>query len=149
MKKKLFITLIIMMMLFSLSFNIIVNAESSDLLISVGTGNYHIEVTTTTTIDDIKKVLGEPKLTTPSAFGGEAYAFYTDDNYSNYLYIETLEDVIGMKSKKEYLPMQAGDVYQTYADVSELEKNFGFKPQTTISEGLTNFINWYRDFYHK
>ena len=92
MKKKLFITLIIMMMLFSLSFNIVVNAESSDLLISVGTGNYHIEVTTTTTIDDIKKVLGEPKLTTPSAFGGKAYAFYTDNNYSNYLYIETLED---------------------------------------------------------
>ena len=64
-------------------------------------------------------------------------------------FIETLEDVIGMKAKKEYLPMQAGDVYQTYADVSELEKNFGFKPETTIREGLTNFINWYREFYHK
>ena len=92
MKKKFVITLIIMLLLFNLSFNIIVNATTSQLLISVGTGNYYIEVTTTTTIDDIKKVLGEPKLTTPSAFGGEAYAFYTDDNYSNYLYIETLED---------------------------------------------------------
>ena len=92
MKKKLIVSLMVIVLLFSLSFNIVVNAESSDLLISVGTGNYHIEVTTTTTIDDIKKVLGEPKLTTPSAFGGEAYAFYTDDNYSNYLYIETLED---------------------------------------------------------
>ena len=92
MKKKLIASLMVIVLLFGLSFNIVVNAESSDLLISVGTGNYHIEVTTTTTIDDIKKVLGEPKLTTPSAFGGEAYAFYTDDNYSNYLYIETLED---------------------------------------------------------
>ena len=92
MKKKLIASLMVIVLLFGLSCNIVVNAESSDLLISVGTGNYHIEVTTTTTIDDIKKVLGEPKLTTPSAFGGEAYAFYTDDNYSNYLYIETLED---------------------------------------------------------
>ena len=92
MKKKLIASLMVIVLLFGLSFNIVVNAESSDLLISVGTGNYHIEVTTTTTIDDIKKVLGEPKLTTPSAFGGEAYAFYTDDDYSNYLYIETLED---------------------------------------------------------
>ena len=92
MKKKFVISVMIIMLVFNISFNIIANAESSDLLISVGTGNYHIEVTTTTTIDDIKKVLGEPKLTTPSAFGGEAYAFYTDDNYSNYLYIETLED---------------------------------------------------------
>ena len=92
MKKKFVISVMIIMLVFNISFNIIANAESSDLLISVGTGIYHIEVTTTTTIDDIKKVLGEPKLTTPSAFGGEAYAFYTDDNYNNYLYIETLED---------------------------------------------------------
>ncbi len=92
MKKKLLITLMIIMLLLNLSLSVVVNAATSQLLISVGTGNYYIEVTTTTTIDDIKKVLGEPKLTTPSAFGGEAYAFYTDDDYSNYLYIETVED---------------------------------------------------------
>ena len=83
---------------------------------------------------------------------GDMYKIYNIGNNKPeklMTFIETLEDVIGMKAKKEYLPMQAGDVYQTYADVSELEKNFGFKPQTTISEGLTNFINWYRDFYHK
>ncbi len=92
MKKKLLITLMIIMLLLNLSLSVVVNAATSQLLISVGTGNYYIEVTTTTTIDDIKKVLGEPKLTTPSAFGGEAYTFYTDDNYSNYLYIETTKD---------------------------------------------------------
>ena len=83
---------------------------------------------------------------------GDMYKIYNIGNNKPeklMTFIETLEDVIGMKAKKEYLPMQAGDVYQTYADVSELEKNFGFKPQTTIREGLTNFINWYRDFYHK
>ena len=87
-----FSVIIVFILMFNLSFNIVVNAVSSQLLISVGTGNYYIEVTTTTTIDDIKKVLGEPKLTTPSAFGGNAYTFYTDDNYSNYLYIETTKD---------------------------------------------------------
>lgn len=83
---------------------------------------------------------------------GDMYKIYNIGNNKPeklMTFIETLEDVIGMKAKKEYLPMQAGDVYQTYADVSELEKNFGFKPKTTIREGLTNFINWYRDFYHK
>lgn len=64
-------------------------------------------------------------------------------------FIETLEEIIGIEAKKEYLPMQPGDVYQTYADVSELEKNFNFKPQTSIRKGLTEFVNWYREFYHK
>ena len=64
-------------------------------------------------------------------------------------FIKTLENIIGIEAKKEYLPMQPGDVYQTYADVSELEKNFNFKPQTSIMEGLTRFVKWYREFYHK
>ena len=90
MKNKIFFSvLVIVLLLFNLSFNVIANAATSDLLISQGTGQYAITVTKTSTVDDIIKVLGEPKLTTPSAFGGEAYSFYTDDNYSNYLYIET------------------------------------------------------------
>lgn len=67
-------------------------ATNSDMLISLGTGAYQITVYKTTTIDDIIRVLGEPKLVTESAFGGSAYTFYTDDNYNNYLYIETLSD---------------------------------------------------------
>lgn len=67
-------------------------ATNNDMLISLGTGGYQITVYKTTTIDDIINVLGEPKLVTDSAFGGSAYTFYTDDNYSNYLYIETLSD---------------------------------------------------------
>ena len=67
-------------------------ATNNDMLISLGTGGYQITVYKTTTIDDIIKVLGEPKLVTESAFGGSAYTFYTDDNYNNYLYIETLSD---------------------------------------------------------
>ena len=63
-------------------------------------------------------------------------------------FIETLEEAIGKKAEKEFLPMQPGDVYQTYADVSELERDFGFKPGTTIQEGLGKFAKWYKEYYH-
>jgi len=62
-------------------------------------------------------------------------------------FIETLEKCLGMTAKKEFLPMQPGDVYQTYADVSELEKDFEFKPATSIEDGLTAFANWYKSYY--
>ena len=62
-------------------------------------------------------------------------------------FIEVLEHAIGKTAKKEFLPMQPGDVYQTYADVSELERDFDFKPATTIEEGLGKFAEWYKDYY--
>ncbi len=62
-------------------------------------------------------------------------------------FIETLEKAIGKTAKKEFLPMQPGDVYQTYADVSELERDFDFKPQTSIEEGLHRFAQWYSAYY--
>ena len=83
---------------------------------------------------------------------GDRYKIYNIGNNKPeklLTFIETLENIIGIEAKKEYLPMQPGDVYQTYADVSELEKNFNFKPQTSIGEGLTRFVKWYREFYHK
>jgi UDP-glucuronate 4-epimerase len=55
--------------------------------------------------------------------------------------------IIDHEAEKELLPMQPGDVYQTYADVSELEKDFGFKPSTSLEEGLDRFAKWYKDFY--
>ena len=92
-KAKLMISIILtFILIFNITFPVMVKALASDVLISLGTGKYQIEVTKTSTVEDIIEVLGEPKLTTPSAFGGNAYAFYTDDNYNNYLYIETLED---------------------------------------------------------
>lgn len=55
--------------------------------------------------------------------------------------------IINSVAEKELLPMQPGDVYQTYADVSELEKDFGFKPSTSLEEGLDKFAKWYKDYY--
>ena len=59
-------------------------------------------------------------------------------------FIETLEKAIGKPAKKVFLPMQPGDVYQTYADTSKLERDFGYKPTTSISEGIRKFIQWYQ-----
>lgn len=62
-------------------------------------------------------------------------------------YIETLEKHLGREAKKEFLPMQPGDVYQTYADVSDLMHDFNFKPSTSIDEGLGKFVTWFKEYY--
>ena len=64
-------------------------------------------------------------------------------------FIETLEKTIGLEAKKEFLPMQPGDVYQTYADVDDLMNEFSFKPETNIKEGLEKFVEWYKYYYKK
>jgi UDP-glucuronate 4-epimerase len=58
-------------------------------------------------------------------------------------YIETLEDALGKKAQKEFLPMQPGDVLNTFCDVSDLENEFSYKPQTTLKSGLEAFARWY------
>jgi len=62
-------------------------------------------------------------------------------------FITILENKIGQEAIKNYLPMQDGDVYSTYADISLLNKQIGFKPQTSIEIGLEKFVNWYKEYY--
>ncbi|KHD13002.1 capsular biosynthesis protein CpsI [Candidatus Thiomargarita nelsonii] len=62
-------------------------------------------------------------------------------------YIETLEKMLGKTAKKNLLPMQAGDVQATYADVDDLVRDVGFKPQTLIDEGIGRFVEWYKHYY--
>jgi UDP-glucuronate 4-epimerase len=62
-------------------------------------------------------------------------------------YIRVIEECVGKKATLELLPMQPGDVPSTMADVSELEKTVGFRPATTVREGVRRFIDWYRRFY--
>jgi UDP-glucuronate 4-epimerase len=61
--------------------------------------------------------------------------------------IETIENAVGKKAIKKMLPMQPGDVLRTYADVDELIKDVGFKPDTPLAVGINNFVKWYRNFY--
>jgi UDP-glucuronate 4-epimerase len=62
-------------------------------------------------------------------------------------YIEILETSLGKKGIKEYLPMQAGDVVNTFSDMSDLENNFDYKPKTSLVEGLGKFAEWYKNYY--
>lgn len=62
-------------------------------------------------------------------------------------YIEVLEDCLGKKAEKNLLPIQAGDVPATYADVDDLIKDVGFKPSTSIEEGIKKFVEWYKEYY--
>lgn len=62
-------------------------------------------------------------------------------------FIETLEEKIGKKAEKEFLPMQDGDVPETYADIDDLVKDFGFKPSTSLNDGIERFVEWYKEYY--
>ena len=70
-----------------------------------------------------------------------------NDPVSIGVYIEAIEKALGKKAIKELLPLQPGDVLDTYADSGELEKMVGYKPSTPVLKGITNFIEWYRDYY--
>ncbi len=62
-------------------------------------------------------------------------------------YIETLESCLGMKAEKHLLPLQPGDVPDTYADVSDLVRDTGYKPATRVEHGVARFVEWYREYY--
>jgi UDP-glucuronate 4-epimerase len=62
-------------------------------------------------------------------------------------FVDAIEQALGQKAKKEFLPLQPGDVPATYADVDDLIADTGFKPSTPIQEGINNFIAWYKGYY--
>lgn len=62
-------------------------------------------------------------------------------------YIEVLEECLGRKAERNLLPLQPGDVPDTYADVSALQRDTGYSPSTSIETGVRRFVDWYRDFY--
>ena len=105
-------------------------------------------------VEGILRVLDNPPETSSPVTGDEnASSLYRifnigSNNPVNLLtYIELLENSLGKKATKNLLPMQAGDVADTYADVSELMASVNYKPDTPISEGIQNFVDWYKDYY--
>jgi len=110
-------------------------------------------------VDGVIRVLDEPATSNPEWSGyqpdsGTSKAPWRVYNIGNNNpvdlmdYIEALEKALGKTAKKEFLPLQPGDVPDTYADVKNLVKQFNYKPSTTIEEGIINFVSWYRE-YHK
>ena len=61
-------------------------------------------------------------------------------------YIEAIEECLKIKSEKELLPLQPGDVPDTYADIDDLVEEFDFKPQMSLKQGVNNFVNWYKEY---
>ena len=62
-------------------------------------------------------------------------------------YISALEKALGKTAEKEFLPLQAGDVPETYANVDDLVEQFDYKPSTSIEDGINHFVSWYRDYF--
>jgi UDP-glucuronate 4-epimerase len=64
-------------------------------------------------------------------------------------YIEVLEDCLGRKAEKNFLPLQVGDVPATWADIEALQQDVGYTPATPVEEGIAQFVNWYKEYYAK
>jgi len=62
-------------------------------------------------------------------------------------FIAALEQALGVTAQRRLLPMQPGDVHETYADVEDLTRDVGFSPSTPLAEGVARFVAWYRGFY--
>ena len=61
-------------------------------------------------------------------------------------FIKTLDEALGQKTKKNFLPMRPGDVVTTYADVKDLKRDVDFEPKTQLNEGISEWIFWYRQY---
>jgi len=115
-----------------------------------------------TYIDDIAegvlRVLDHPAQPDPAWNGDDpdparSYAPYRVFNIGNnqpvdlLTYISLIEKHVGRKARMDLLPMQPGDVQSTMADVSELQQAVGFRPRTSVDEGVARFVEWYKEYY--
>lgn len=110
-----------------------------------------------TYIDDIVEGLVRVGQTPPSALAdpeteteSAPHRIYNIGNNSPVAlmdFVEIIERALGKTAQKNFLPMQPGDVPATYADVDDLMRDVGFKPDTTLAVGLDRFVQWYRDYY--
>ena len=100
-----------------------------------------------------KQATADPEFDALSPIPGTSNAPYRVFNIGNnqpiplMTYIKAIEDALGMEAKKNFLPMQPGDVPATAADTVALREWVGFAPQTDVRDGVKRFVNWYRDYY--
>ena len=109
-------------------------------------------------VEGVVRVIDNPPKGNPSWSGknpdpGSSKAPYKIYNIGNnnpvelMEFIEAIEKALGKKAKKNMLPIQPGDVPATYADVSDLVEDLGYKPATSVQEGVNNFVKWYKEFF--
>jgi UDP-glucuronate 4-epimerase len=111
-------------------------------------------------VEGVKRVIetvphGNPDWSGEAPDPGTSYAKYKIYNIGNNQpvelmdYIGAIETALGKTAEKEFLDLQPGDVPATYADVTDLVNDVGFKPQTKVTDGVAKFVQWYRDYYGK
>ncbi|MCT7626098.1 NAD-dependent epimerase [Aliarcobacter butzleri] len=98
-------------------------------------------------VDGIIKVIDNPVKTKSNLAPYKIYNIGNNSPIQLLDFIETLEKSIGLEAKKNFLPMQDGDVESTYADVEDLIKDFNYKPNTKLADGIDEFVKWYKSFY--
>lgn len=109
-------------------------------------------------VEGVVRVLDKPAEPNPDWTGdnpdsGTSYAPWRVYNIGNNNpvelkdYISALESALGREAEKEMLPLQPGDVPDTYADVSDLVRDFNYQPKTSITDGIARFANWYKGYY--
>jgi UDP-glucuronate 4-epimerase len=103
-------------------------------------------------VEGVIRVLDKPAFPSPSQdSGGDVpYRIFNIGNNQPVklmAYIEAIEQALGMEARKNFLPMQPGDVPATFADTSELDAWVGFKPDTPLDTGVSRFVAWYRGYY--
>ncbi len=104
-------------------------------------------------VEGISKVMVSPSKSNEDGVKYKIYNIGNNKPESLMNFVNILEEkllkygVIKEKVEKELLPMQSGDVYQTYADISDLQRDFGFAPKTSLDEGLDKFAKWYKEYY--
>lgn len=109
-------------------------------------------------VDGVIRVAGKPASPNPSydpqhpdpSSSTAPYKIYNIGNSSPVpllAFIAEIEKGLSQKAKMEFLPMQPGDVVETHADVSELERDLGYQPKTTVAQGVAEFTKWYLNFY--
>ncbi|MCR5463361.1 MAG: NAD-dependent epimerase [Bacteroidales bacterium] len=103
-----------------------------------------------TYVDDIvegtMRVIDNPPAGTDDAVPFEVYNIGCSNPVKLMDFISEIETALGKEAKKVFLPMQAGDVYQTYADCTKLETRLGYHPSTTLHEGISRFVEWFKSW---
>ncbi|CAK16111.1 NAD-dependent epimerase [Pseudomonas entomophila] len=104
-----------------------------------------------TYIDDIVESIRRLRVKPPKASEGQPpwqlFNIGRGEPVELLSFVECLEDALGIKAQRNYLPFQPGDVHQTWADVSSLAHWIDFSPSTSLEHGVRAFVGWYRDFY--
>lgn len=97
--------------------------------------------------------IGNSAFSTDEPDPGSSYAPYKVYNIGNHqpvelmTFIKTIENALGQEARKNFLPLQPGDVVATYADVEDLRRDVGFEPDTSLTEGIAKWVEWYIDYF--